>query len=118
MARDRRTRCTRTGSQRHITGVERPAVLAEQTKARYRPPGAGIEDEERLAPLAEHPAIAPLSERGQHRDEILPLGGELVLVAVPVHVRTAETCSAPGAVSGHDSWRRRAAPAETERRKT
>ncbi len=36
-------------------------------------------------PLAEHPAVAPLAEGSQDRDEVLPFEGELVLVAAPVH---------------------------------
>jgi hypothetical protein len=61
------------------------AVLPEKAKARDGPCRAHVEDEERLVPLAEHPPVAPLPERGQDGDEVLPLGGELVLVAVPVH---------------------------------
>ncbi len=45
-------------------------------------------------PLAEHPAVAPLAEGGQDRDEVLSLGSELVLVTVPVHAGV-DACQDP-----------------------
>jgi hypothetical protein len=37
--------------------------------------------------LAEHPAVAPLADRGDRRDQILAHRGQLVLVTRAVHAR-------------------------------
>src|SRR5262249_2717636 len=48
-------------------------------------PGAAIADHDRFATRAEYPAVAPLAQCGDERDQVLALGGELVLVAAAVH---------------------------------